>query len=239
MVRTISPPPVAGRHPTTALAMAAAVAILAVLLVPAAAGAAELAGTLRVLDDRGRELEGGAATAVVWFVPDAGVAAPGAGEYTMETRRKRFEPRVLVVPVGSTVDFPNRDPILHNVFSVSGGNAFDLGLVRRGEGGSHRFREAGVVRVFCNVHHSMVAYVVVVETPFYAVPEKDGDFVLEGLPAGPGTLTAWHERGEPVIRRVDPRDGPVTVAVEADRPLLPPHLNKLGRPYARRGRDRY
>lgn len=70
-----------------------------------------------------------------------------------------------MVPAGSTVRFPNQDSILHNVFSVSRANRFDLGLYRRGEGKSATFRQPGVVRVFCNVHHSMVAYVVVVETP--------------------------------------------------------------------------
>lgn len=216
---------------------AAVLVLLAAVLPAPGAVAAELTGSVRVVDGDGRKVEGG--SVVVWYVPDAGVAPPAADHFTMQTRRKRFDPRVLVVPEGSTVAFPNRDPILHNVFSVSGGNAFDLGLVPKGEGGRHRFREAGVVRVFCNVHHSMVAYVVVVETPFHAVVGKGGVFRLEGLPAGPGTLTTWHERGEAESRRVDPSDGPVELTVEATRPLLPPHLNKLGRPYARRGRDRY
>jgi hypothetical protein len=158
----------------------------------------------------------------------------------MITRRKRFEPRVLVVPVGSTVRFPNRDPILHNVFSVSGGNAFDLGFVGRGEGGSHEFDEAGIVRVFCNVHHGMVAYVVVMATPFHDTAGADGRFRLSGLPSGAGTLYVWHERGDVTQRRVEASaGGTVDVAVEATRPLVPPHMNKLGRPYARSRRGRY
>lgn len=212
---------------------------LLLLAAPPAAGDV-LSGDLQVVDGRGRALPGEAAEAVVWFEPDRPVAAPQAGEYEMITRRKQFEPRVLVVPVGSTVHFPNRDPILHNVFSVSGRNSFDLGLVPRGEAGSHRFDVAGVVKVFCNVHHSMVAYVAVLDTPFHAVPGRDGRFQLRDLPAGAGTLTAWHPRGEPVSRRVDPARGPdAELAVEASRPLVPPHLNKLGRPYARSRRGRY
>jgi hypothetical protein len=157
----------------------------------------------------------------------------------MTTHRKRFDPRVLVVPVGSIVRFPNRDPILHNVFSISGGNAFDLGLIGGGEGGSARFVEAGVVRVFCNVHHRMVGYVVVVDTPFSTAPAPDGAFRLSGLPAGPGELVVWHERGEPLRQRVDPASGPPpALRLELTRPLVPVHLNKLGRPYDP-ARDRY
>jgi plastocyanin len=218
----------------------AATALGAVLAVALPAAAADLAGSVQVVDEGGRRLAGAAAEAVVWFVPDGGAQAPRAADYEMVTRRKRFEPRVLVVPVGSTVRFPNRDPILHNVFSVSSGNAFDLGLHGRGEGESHRFVAPGVVRVFCNVHHAMVAYVAVMPTPHYASPAADGRFRLRGVPAGPGTLWVWHERGEPQSRRLDPAaSGDLSTSVTASRPLVPPHRNKLGRPYARSRRHRY
>jgi plastocyanin len=197
----------------------------------------QLVGRLALIE--GRKSVAGAEGAVVWFVPDARGAPPAAGRFTMETRRKQFDPRVLVVPTGSTVRFPNRDPILHNVFSVSGGNAFDLGLVPEGDGGAVRFREPGVVRVFCNVHHRMVGYVVVLDTPFHATPDASGRFRLAGLPDGPGELVVWHERAEPLVRRVDPAAGPVSLALELTRPLVPPHMNKFGRPYERNRRDRY
>lgn len=210
---------------------------LAAAAVAAPAAGAELAGTLSLVE--GRKPVADRSGAVVWFVPDARRPPPPAGRFTMTTERKRFEPRVLVVPVGSTVRFPNRDPILHNVFSVSGGNAFDLGLVPRGEGGEARFGEAGVVRVFCNVHHRMVGYVVALDTPFHAVPDAAGRFRLTGLPPGPGRLVVWHERAEPLTRRVDPAAGPVSLILELTRPLVPPHTNKFGRPYERSRRDRY
>ncbi|HUO87111.1 MAG TPA: hypothetical protein VM617_06950 [Thermoanaerobaculia bacterium] len=205
--------------------------------VAAPAAAAELSGRVTLVE--GRKAATGADAAVVWFVPDARRPPPPAGSFVMQTRNKRFEPRVLVVPVGSSVRFPNLDPILHNVFSVSGGNSFDLGLLGKGEGGAMRFGEAGVVRVFCNVHQRMAAYVVVVDTPFYRSPDAAGRFHLGGLPAGPGQLVVWHERAEPVVRRVDPAAGPVSVTLELTRPLVPLHNNKFGRPYERNRRDRY
>lgn len=212
---------------------------------------AELSGRV-VLIEKGRATTDpsiDARRAVVWFEPEAkapvknavrpGAAAAGEGGalqpvvVDMATVRKQFHPQVLVVPVGSTVRFPNQDPILHNVFSVSGGNAFDLGLVGAGQGKQALFKEAGVVRVFCNVHHAMFAHVVVVATPFYAQPDARGGFRLEGLPAGPGTLHFWHERGEPQSRRVTlPLAAPLELELVVDKPRVPPHKNKFGKSYS-------
>lgn len=172
--------------------------------------------------------------AAVWYEPAAGgkTLAPRHGEMT--TVRKAFTPGVVIVPVGSTVRFPNQDPILHNVFSVSGKNSFDLGLVGAGKGKSATFREAGIVRVFCNVHHNMFAHVVAVGTPFFARPDATGSFSLEGLPGGTGMLRFWHERGEPGEMRITlPREGAVRLTVPITQPKVPPHKNKLGKSYAR------
>jgi len=182
----------------------------------------------RVSNDRTLDLS----SAAVWFDATHGAARPRPLEVEMATARKKFAPRLLVVPVGSTVRFPNLDPILHNVFSVSGANSFDLGLVGSGKGKSARFGEAGIVRVFCNVHHAMFAHVVVVDTPFYAQPAADGSFELEGLPRGPGRLHVWQERAEPVELAVDlPLDHAVEVRLEVSRPRVPPHRDKFGRDY--------
>jgi plastocyanin len=171
--------------------------------------------------------------AAVWFVPDARSAPrPVAGE--MATVRKQFVPGVLVVPVGSSVRFANLDPILHNAFSVSSPNGFDLGLVGAGQDKTISLREPGLVRVFCNVHHAMFAHVVVVPSAFYATPGGNGRFVLEGLPGGRGTLHWWHERGEISSRPLSvPAYGEPRPAVAVTQPRVPPHRNKLGRAYAR------
>ena len=214
---------------------------------PVAAGAADLPGRVEAVGG-GRPTPGQASRAVVWFEPDEPVlgatAEPDDGEPPeMITRRKEFTPRVLVVPEGATVAFPNRDPILHNVFSVSEPRPFDLGLYGRGEVGRVRFPRAGVVRIFCNVHHDMVGYVVVLDTPCHGRPEADGRFRLTGLPPGPGTLRVWHEQAEPFSARVEvPEVGsanPVTVPLDLERPRIPPHLDKFGRSYRERRGSRY
>lgn len=203
-----------------------------------AVSGAELAGRIE-LDGRGAH-GADASAAVVWFEPASGADEPEPGHFTVETRDKAFSPRVLAVPRGSRVRFPNRDPILHNVFSVSRGNAFDLGLVGKGPGVERSFDQAGLVRVFCNVHHGMVAYIVVLDTPYFTSPGLDGRFRLAGLPAGSGRLTVWHEQAEEVSRELTlPLTSPLDLALEISRPRVPRHLNKLGRSYGRTRRDRY
>ena len=178
--------------------------------------------------ERGLDLASGA----VWFEPEGGAPHPPPVATRMRTFHKQFDPRLLVVPVGSTVAFPNGDPILHNVFSVSRGNAFDLGLVGAGKGKSANLREPGIVRVFCNVHHAMFAHVVVVDTPYAAQIAPDGSFELDGLPAGPGTLHVWQERADPLEQRIElPRTEPLEIRLEVTQPRVPPHLNKFGRSY--------
>jgi plastocyanin len=217
-----------------------AIGSTAAALAAAPAGAAELAGRIELVTPAGKPAGRAAAgNAVVYFEPARAPAALAPGTFEVVTRDKEFAPRVLAVPRGSTVRFPNADPILHNVFSVSGGNAFDLGLSGRGPGKAATFRESGVVRVFCNVHQAMVAYVVVVDTPHVVLPDGTGAFRLRDLPEGEGRLTAWHEQSEPqtVAVRV-PSAAPVAVRLAVTRPKVPPHLNKFGRSYGR-SRDRY
>jgi hypothetical protein len=158
----------------------------------------------------------------------------------MATRRKEFVPRVLVIPRGSRVRFPNEDPILHNVFSVSSPNQFDLGVYKGTPGKEKRFEQPGLVRVFCNVHHDMVAYILVINTPYHGAPDAGGDFALSGLPRGPGKLTVWHEQSD--LKTIDvelPQKGSLAVGLELVRPLIPSHLNKSGESYFRARGDGY
>jgi plastocyanin len=205
------------------------------------ASSEELRGKVELVARGGKGRAAGADVrrAVVSFEPvSRQPVRPPAEPFVLATRQKQFVPRVLAVPRGSRVRFPNEDPILHNVFSVSPGNAFDLGLYKKSPGKARTFDNPGLVRVFCNVHHGMSAALLVLDTPFYTSPAADGTFVLGGLPQGHGKLTVWYEQGEPWTVDVRlPAAGPVTARVEVARSGVAPHLNKLGKPYA--SRDSY
>ena len=110
-----------------------------------------------------------------------------------------FLPRVVAITRGSFVDFPNGDPFFHNVFSLSGAGTFDLGRYPDGQSRSRQFTRAGLVKVYCHIHSQMSASILVLDHPYFAMPDDDGVFVLPDVPAGPYTLVAWHERvGEQV-----------------------------------------
>jgi len=112
---------------------------------------------------------------------------------------------VIAVPVGSTVEFPNDDPIYHNVFSLSSAKNFNLGRYPRGKSQSVTFDKPGVVRVFCDIHSHMSATVIVFAHPWFAIPDEAGRFQLPEVPPGDREITAWHERlGDTTLRvRVD------------------------------------
>jgi len=112
-----------------------------------------------------------------------------------------FTPRVVAVTVGSDVEFPNDDPIYHNVFSLSRAKNFNLGRYPRGDTRRVRFDRPGVVRVFCEIHSHMSATVMVFDHPWFAVPDTDGRFELPPVAAGDRQITAWHERlGDTTLR---------------------------------------
>lgn len=206
--------------------------------------AADLEGEITIENLTGRRARRATVAveqAVIWFEPD-GKQAPWASEQDpkIETLRKEFVPRVVRVPVGGKVRFPNRDPILHNVFSVTSGSAFDLGLYGEGTGREVTFEKPGVVQVFCNVHHSMVAYVVVLDSRYSTQPNADGSFRLSGLPAGSGTLHIWQEQAEPWSQRLTvPHGRRLEAKLEITKPRVPQHLNKHGKRYQSRRRSEY
>jgi plastocyanin len=116
-------------------------------------------------------------------------------------RNESFTPRVVAVTVGSEVEFPNDDPIYHNVFSLSRAKNFNLGRYPRGDTRRVRFDRTGVVKVFCEIHSHMSATVMVFDHPWFAVPDEDGRFELPAVPAGDRQITAWHERlGDTTLR---------------------------------------
>lgn len=170
--------------------------------------------------------------AVVMAVPDAGARAPRiAGPYVMAQKDTQFQPRLLVVPVGAEVSFPNLDPFRHHVYSFSRAKPFELKLYGKDETRSVRFDKAGVVAVGCNIHDQMSAWIRVVDTAWSGRTTLTGRAVLHDLPAGPATIIIWHPQfraanGEMLQRVVVPASGQVRLAVSGD--LKPVRLRREG-----------
>jgi hypothetical protein len=133
---------------------------------------------------------------VAWLTPALGqvksAVAPSPPPRLVQ-KNKEFSPHLLVVPVGSVVEFPNRDPFFHNVFSLFEGKRFDLGLYEAGGMRLVHFDRAGISYVFCNIHPEMSAVVVVVDTPYYGVSNPAGDVDISDVPPGRYVLHVWSE----------------------------------------------
>jgi plastocyanin len=177
---------------------------------------------------------------VVWLEPLSGTApltVPRKKE-EMEQKGKRFIPHILAIEVGTTVDFPNLDPIFHNAFSNYDGQIFDVGLYPPGTSRAVPFRREGIVRIFCNIHPTMSAVVVVLKSPYFAATGKSGDFAIANVPSGSYRLHVFHERA--TQQTLDALTRTMEVASDVEVPkitvsesgyLLLPHKNKYGKDY--------
>jgi len=159
---------------------------------------------------------------VVVYVKDAPKTAVAPMRAEIRQRNENFVPRLVAVTVGSTVDFPNDDPIYHNVFSLSRAKTFDLGRFPQGKSRSEVFDKPGVVKVFCQIHSHMSATVMVFDHPWFEVPDEGGTFDLPAVPPGTHQITAWHERlGDTTLEvRVEP-GRPTTVDFVLPVPAQP------------------
>jgi plastocyanin len=140
---------------------------------------------------------GSSGNVVLWLTP-AGNAAPSSSlpastRPRLVQRNKSFEPHVLVVPVGSEVEFPNRDPFFHNVFSLFEGKRFDLGLYEAGSTRNVVFDKPGISYIFCNIHSEMSAVVIALSTPYYGISDQRGRVAIPHVPTGRYTLRIWYE----------------------------------------------
>ncbi|MBI4463551.1 MAG: hypothetical protein HY647_02500 [Acidobacteria bacterium] len=150
---------------------------------------------------------------VVYLELEATAPAPEAGKATLAQRNQRFEPELLMIPVGTTVTFPNSDPIFHNIFSLSKAKQFDLGYYPAGETRTVKFTKAGIVQVYCHIHADMNAAIVVVPGTWYAQPGEDGKFVLRDVPGGTQEVVVWHKSAGFFRKKVPvPESGSVAVS---------------------------
>jgi len=133
--------------------------------------------------------------AVVYFetAPKGAFEDREAGRARMDQRNESFVPHLLAITVGTTVDFPNNDRTYHNVFSLSKGQRFDLGRYGAGHSKAVRFDHPGVVRVFCDIHSHMNAFILVFNHRFFNITDPDGSYQIDGVPPGTYTLVAWIE----------------------------------------------
>src|ERR1700733_12060541 len=138
-----------------------------------------------------------ASNIVFWLTPVEGLApaiSPQPAQHPRLTQKdKSFEPHVLIVPVGSSVEFPNRDPFFHNVFSLFDGKRFDLGLYEAGSTRNVLFDKPGISYIFCNIHSTMSAVVIAVSTPYHGISDRRGRVSISNVPSGRYTLRFWYE----------------------------------------------
>jgi plastocyanin len=196
----------------------------------------------RVVSEAGATLSPASAT-VVWLAPIGNSTGDSTGvppmHAVLQQKNKAFDPHLLVVTKGSTVEFPNRDPWFHNVFSLFNGKRFDLGLYEAGTSRTVHFDREGVSYIFCNIHPEMSAVVVVLSSRYFGVPNKQGDFSIASVPPGRYLLHVWNENALPatlqaLAREVTVSETSNSVGVIHVRVMLAtsaPHKNKYGQDY--------
>ena len=188
--------------------------------------------------------------AVVWLVPVSGtpdLPPPAAGHFTLLQKNRTFTPHLLVVPVGSTVSFPNADPFFHNVFSLFNGKRFDLGLYESGASKEVAFPREGVSYIFCNIHPEMSAVILTLSTSLFGIADASERVSVRNVPEGEYVLHVWIEGlTQPALdrmtRKVQIHPGSSNAAtLDATSAAREPaeHLNKFGQPYERQPNHPY
>lgn len=132
---------------------------------------------------------------------------PPTNRPVMDQKDLAFHPQVLPVVIGTTVEFPNRDNLFHNVFSYSQPKDFDLGRYPTGESRFVRFDRAGVVRVYCDIHSHMNAIILVLDHPYFSTVNDDGEYAISNIPPGTYTLNLWYGREVVAKREIAVKNG--------------------------------
>jgi plastocyanin len=186
----------------------------------------------------------GNSSVVVWLEPvketnssQPALTPSARKKFTLLQKNKSFTPHVLVIPVGSEVEFPNKDPFFHNVFSLFEGKRFDLGLYESGSSRSLRFDRPGISYLFCNIHSEMSAVIIALDTPYYATSDQAGQITIPDVPAGRYLVQLWREGVPPVTLKTLSR--PVTISSDSTslgklpvpNASVMAHKNKYGKDY--------
>ena len=214
-----------------------------VLFMCAEVGAQEvtLSARIKVVDTEYKAASSHAENVVVWLTP-LGARAP-AMPFSKQPLRltqhnKSFEPHVLVVPVGSVVQFPNRDPFFHNVFSLFEGKRFDLGLYEAGSTRNVSFDRPGISYIFCNIHAEMSAVVIALDTPYFSISNRKGEIVIPHVPPGRYMMRTWYETAlmeslDAMTREISVTENSSTLGVLEVPAGMPAsaHKNKYGMDY--------
>ncbi|MDD9950145.1 MAG: hypothetical protein OXT67_01140 [Zetaproteobacteria bacterium] len=196
--------------------------------------AGSLEGMIEIKNKRG-EKAGDCSQAVVFVENGATPLAAGTpGTHTVLLKERVFDPPILAIVQGSTVDFPNEDTILHNVFSLSKTKKFDLGLYKQGESKSVTFEGAGLVKAFCNIHADMVSHILILENKFFTQVSQQCSFAIPAPPDGKHTVSVWYALGKGSSTEVEVKAGQasgVKLAVVHKRDKQKKHKNKHGKSY--------
>jgi plastocyanin len=176
---------------------------------------------------------------VVWLSPIGAEVAPAPMHAVLAQKNKTFEPHLLVITRGSSVEFPNQDPWFHNVFSLFNGKRFDLGLYEAGTSRTVHFDREGVSFIFCNIHSEMSAVIVVVATPYFTTTNKQGEFSIANVPPGRYLLHVWNENALPATLQALSQEVRIneagkalgTIRLQVSRSALKSHKNKYGQDY--------
>jgi plastocyanin len=204
--------------------------------------AADITGEVNLVQGKSGH-SGDASQVVVWLAPIDTIqkvrTTTEKPRYRLLQHNKRFEPSLLVIPVGSVVDFPNADPWFHNVFSLYRGKRFDLGLYQAGAQRSVKFDRVGPSYLFCNIHPEMTGVVLAIDSEFFGISDKAGRYSIAGVPPGKYVLHVWYENARPEALQELQR----TVVIEGGNRVLPviavpvlkqvqtEHKNKYGQEY--------
>jgi plastocyanin len=217
--------------------------VITAQVLPATVSTSEvtLSGRVKVTDLQQQKEAPHADNVLVWLSPiDASAPTrqfPAVAPRLIQ-HNKSFEPHILVIPVGTVVEFPNHDPFFHNVFSLFEGKRFDLGLYEAGSTRKVSFDRPGISYIFCNIHAEMSAVVIALNTPYYGLSNRSGEIVIPQVPVGRYTMHVWYETALPATLKtmaheitVTPESSTLGILQIPAGPATNAHKNKYGMDY--------